>query len=55
MLRNRGIYQLIKKGIDSRMIYNLKHNQNITMLTAEKLCRIIKCEIQDIVEFVEEE
>lgn len=48
-------YQLIKRGIDSRMIYNLKHNQNITMLTAEKLCRIIKCEIQDIVEFVEEE
>ncbi|MCD8277899.1 MAG: hypothetical protein LUD56_08040 [Enterocloster citroniae] len=25
------------------------------MLTAEKLCRIIKCELQDIVEFVEEE
>ena len=25
------------------------------MLKAEKLCRIIGCEIQDIVEFVEEE
>ena len=57
IMEEKGIttYQLIKKGIDSRTINNLKHNENITMLTAEKLCRIIGCEIQDIVEFVEEE
>ena len=56
-MEEKGIttYRLINQGIDSRTISNLKQNQNITMLTAEKLCRIIGCEIQDIVEFVEEE
>lgn len=51
----RGIttYKLIQAGIDKRTIYNLKHNENITMLTAEKLCKIIGCKIQDIVEFIE--
>lgn len=48
-------YQLIKKGIDKKTIHNLKSNANITMLTAEKLCRILKCEIRDIVEFIDEE
>lgn len=47
-------YRLIQAGIDKRTIYNLKHNENITMLTAEKLCRIINCEIQDIVEFIDD-
>ena len=57
IMEEKGIttYRLINQGIDSRTISNLKQNQNITMLTAEKLCRIIGCEIQDIVEFVEEE
>ena len=55
-MEKRGIttYKLIQAGIDKRTIYNLKHNENITMLTAEKLCRIIGCKIQDIVEFIEE-
>ena len=35
-------YQLIKKGIDKKTIHNLKNNANITMLTAEKLCRIYR-------------
>lgn len=47
-------YRLIQAGIDKRTIHNLKHNENITMLTAEKLCRIIDCEIQDIVEFIDD-
>ncbi|HJC48553.1 MAG TPA: helix-turn-helix transcriptional regulator [Candidatus Lachnoclostridium pullistercoris] len=55
-MEQRGIttYKLIQSGIDKRTIYNLKHNENITMLTAEKLCRLIGCKIQDIVEFIEE-
>ena len=57
IMEEKGIttYRLINQGIDSRTISNLKHNQNITMLTVERLCGIIGCEIQDIVEFVEEE
>jgi len=46
-------YQLLKRGIDNKTLNNLKHNKNITMLTAEKLCKILDCDIQDIVTFVE--
>lgn len=49
---NITTYKLIQAGIDKRTIHNLKHNENITMLTAEKLCRIIGCKIEDIVEFI---
>ena len=44
-------YQLIQAGIDKRTIQNLRENKNITMLTAEKLCSILHCDISDIVEF----
>lgn len=50
--KNITTYKLIQCGIDKRTIHNLKHNENITMLTAEKLCQIIGCEIQDIVTFI---
>ena len=32
----------------------LKKNKNITLLTMEKLCRIIGCTPNDIVRFIEE-
>ena len=51
---NVTTYKLIKEGIDKKTIHNLKNNANITMLTAEKLCRILKCEIKDIVEFIDD-
>ena len=45
-------YQLITKhGISSRTIHNLKHNQGITMFTLEKLCDILDCTPNDIIEF----
>lgn len=47
-------YQLLQAGIDNRTLHNLKHNKNITMLTAEKICNILGCKIQDIVTFTEE-
>lgn len=50
--KNITTYKLIKCGIDKKTIYNLKHNENITMLTAEKLCTICNCGIGDIVEFI---
>ena len=47
-------YQLLKSGIDNKTLDSLKKNKNITLLTLEKLCRIIGCTPNDIVEFVEE-
>ncbi len=47
-------YYLLQHGIDNHTLHNLKHDQNITMLTAEKLCNILHCTISDIVIFIEE-
>lgn len=47
-------YYLLQHGMDNRTLHNLKHNQNITMLTAEKICNILNCTISDIVVFIEE-
>ena len=45
-------YYLLKNGIDNKTLDALKKNKNITMVTLEKLCRIIACSPNDVVRFV---
>jgi len=54
-MEERGIsqYKLIKSGIDNKTLDSLKKGKNITVLTMEKLCRILNCTPNDIVEFIE--
>ncbi len=51
---NISQYYLIKNVIDTKTLYNLKRNKNITLLTLEKLCRLIHCTPNDIVTFTNE-
>ena len=44
-------YYLLKSGIDNKTLDGLKKDKNITLLTLEKLCKIIDCTPNDIVEF----
>ena len=55
-MKERGVstYRMLQQGIDRKTLHNLKNGQNITLLTAEKLCRILHCGIADIVEFVDD-
>lgn len=46
-------YYLTKHDIDSKTIFNLKRNENITMITLEKLCRAMNCTPNDIVQFID--
>lgn len=48
-------YYLLKNGIDNKTLDQLKKNKNITLLTLEKLCRILKCTPNDIVQFANED
>ena len=52
-MQNRGVsqYQLLKAGIDNKTLDSLK-KKNITMVTLEKLCRIIDCSPNDVVRFL---
>ena len=53
-MQNRGVsqHQLLKAGIDNKTLDSLKKNKNITMVTLEKLCRIIDCSPNDVVRFL---
>ena len=55
-MEEKGItqYRLIKSGIDNKTLDSLKKNNNITLLTLEKLCRILDCTPNDVVKFTEE-
>lgn len=56
-MKARGIttYTLIyKNGFSAYTITNLKRNKSITMNTLEKLCTVLKCTPNDIIEFTEE-
>ena len=52
-MKQKGItqYALIQAGVDRRTLDWLKKNKNITMLTLEKLCDILDCTPNDIVQF----
>ncbi len=54
-MQERGVsqYQLLKSGIDNKTLDSLKKNKNITLLTLEKLCRIVGCTPNDIVKFID--
>lgn len=51
--KNISQYKLLKLGIDNRTLDSLKKNKNITLNTLEKLCLILDCTPNDIVEFIE--
>ncbi len=52
-MEQKGVtqYFLLKSGIDNKTLDSLKKNKNITLLTVEKLCNIIGCTPNEIVEF----
>ncbi len=52
-LRRKEIsqYYLLNHGLDHKTLDALKKNKNITLLTLEKLCKIIGCTPDEIVEF----
>ena len=53
--KNVTQYQLLKRGIDNKTLDSFKKNKNITLLTLEKLCRILDCTPNDIVQFLDNE
>lgn len=57
-MESQGIstYALIETyGINPRTINNMKHNKGITVYTLERLCNILNCKPNDILEFISDE
>lgn len=53
-MKRKGMsqYRLLKSGIDNKTLDSLKKNNNITLLTLGKLCKILECTPNDIVRFI---
>ena len=47
-------YKLITNGISHSTLSRLKQNQTVNTDTLDKLCIILKCNIEDIVEYIKE-
>jgi len=45
-------YQLLKNGLDNKTLDTLKKNRNITLSTLEKLCLMLDCTPNDVVQFI---
>lgn len=56
-IKEKGIstYALIKKhNISSATINRLRKNQGISTLTIDDLCKVLKCRVEDILEYTED-
>ena len=53
-MQEKGVsqYQILKSGIDNKTLDSLKKGKNITLLTLEKICTILNCTPNDVVQFV---
>lgn len=52
--KNVSQYKLLKSGIDNKTLDSLKKNNNITLLTLEKLCEVLDCTPNDVLRFVKD-
>lgn len=51
--KNVTTYNLIKDyNFSAQTINNLRHNKGITTFTLEKLCKILDCTPEKIIEFI---
>lgn len=56
-IKEKGIstYALIQKhNISSATINRLRKNQGISTLTIDDLCKVLKCRVEDILEYTED-
>ena len=52
-MERKGItqYRMIEQGIDRRVLDALRKNKNLTLLTVEKICKILDCDVHEVVTF----
>ena len=55
IMAEKGVttYQLREKcGIDSKTVRRLKSNENMETKTLNKICTVLSCRIEDIMEYI---
>ena len=56
-MRAKGItgYRLCKMGFPQSNYYAMKRGENISTHTINQLCKLIKCNVSDVMEYIEED
>lgn len=56
-MKNRGIttYKLEQMGFSRGTYYSIKQGNSISTHTINKLCKFLRCEVSDIIEYVDED
>ena len=54
-MKEEGVtqYRLHKEGISNTTITRLRRNETVSTETIDKLCRILECDVGDIMEYRE--
>lgn len=47
-------YKLVTSGISHSSLTRLKKNQSVSIDTIDKLCNILDCEVEDIMEHIKD-
>ena len=54
--KNISQYSLMKEyGVDKAQIHRLKHNMIVKTITINNLCRILNCNVEDVMQYIDDE
>ena len=54
--KNISTYKLINQyGISRSLLDRLRHNKPISTVTLDELCSILKCTVQEVIVFIDED
>lgn len=56
-MKDKGVSTYVLRercGIDSKTVRRLKANENIETKTIDKLCTALNCNVEDIMEFIQD-
>lgn len=56
-MKEKGItsYRLMKMGFSRSTYYAIKHGENISTHTINQLCKLLRCNVSDIIAYIEDE
>ena len=53
--KNITSYALFKQGFPKATYYSIRHGNSISTNTVNQLCKLLKCSVSDIIEYIDEE
>lgn len=53
--KNITSYMLFKQGFPKATYHSIRHGNSVSTNTLNQLCKLLKCPVSDIIEYIEEE